>query len=48
MRTGRRVFPRRPGFYDTVFSQPRFWGLVVIVFALLWISYVAGILPWQI
>jgi hypothetical protein len=28
----RRVFPRHPGFYDTVFSQPVFWVLVVAVF----------------
>jgi hypothetical protein len=27
----RRVFPKRIGFYQTVFSQPLFWGLVVVV-----------------
>ena len=29
----RRVFPKRIGFYQTVFSQPVFWGLVVVVAA---------------
>lgn len=31
----RRVFPRHLGFYDTVFSQPVFWVLVVLVTAVL-------------
>ncbi len=32
----RRIFPRRPGLYDTVFGQPVFWCLVVIAFTVLW------------
>jgi hypothetical protein len=29
----KRVFPKRIGFYQTVFSQPVFWGLVIVVAA---------------
>jgi hypothetical protein len=34
---GRRLYPRRPGFYDTVFSQLSFWGLVVVIFIVLYL-----------
>jgi len=31
----RKIFPKRLGFYDTVFSQPLFWGLVLITMGIL-------------
>lgn len=30
-----RVYPRRLGFYGTVFSQPVFWLCLVVVFVVL-------------
>lgn len=37
-----RIFPRRIGFYDTVFSQPVFWVLVAIVSAGVWVFQALG------
>lgn len=38
------VFPRHMGFYDTVFSQPVFWALVVVVSGLLWAGRAWGLI----
>lgn len=36
---GRRVFPRKPGLFDTVFGQPEFWLVLIVV------TVILGVIP---
>lgn len=46
-RRHRRLYPRRSGFYDTVFSQPLFWLLVIVISGIMLGASAVGILPWE-